>query len=211
MLSLLHCVVRQWNPWSPIENQCHRKKCYNLISFCLGVSRVLKKSIDIFCCCGSWGAHTETCKSQIYHSVNVTFWIVYEIAAKVLCHHHGSPKNPFILVQGLLANQNLNRSDKQFWHSIFFSLCTLFNFQFSPSGCTFKVVQKKGCSGNDILNVSITHPTYCIFSNFWFYSKTRFSQSMSLCLDNFVQEKSDKPELKTRFSSLLNLFFWFCP
>lgn len=55
----------------------------------------------------------------------------------------------------------------------------------------------------------IYHTSHVLYhlTNLWFYSKTRFWQSMSLCLDRSVQEKSDKPELKTRFSSLLNLFF----
>lgn len=105
-----------------IENQCHRKKCYNLISFCLGVSRVLKKSIDIFCCCGSWGAHTETCKSQIYHSVNVTFWIVCEIATKVLCCHMACQKILLYLskvcLQTRTSTGQTNSSDTQsFSHS----------------------------------------------------------------------------------------------
>lgn len=53
-------------------------------------------------------------------------------------------------------------------------------------------------------------------STFWFYFTMCFWQFMSLCSEHFVLSvvgagKAWKPGLKTRFSSLLNLFLWFCP
>lgn len=85
-------------------------------------------------------------------------------------------------------------------------------FQFSPSGCTFKVVQEKGCSGNVIINVSITHPMYCIISQTFGFIPKRVFDSQCHCAWIVLCKRSlTSLNSKRDFPLYWTCFFWFCP
>lgn len=184
-------------------------------------STVLRAEVKLKC-----ESCTKKIKTAEFLKVELTHWGVKRhcdvrswITAWITTAQCESYWGPLAFVQGLQRKPPQSKPEPVRWNlqreDLFPSLyCTLFNFLFSPSSCRFKVLEQKKSVQWKCYRQCFhqTARVFAVFSQtFDFISCFLTLAAVRKCCTLAVRAgKPGKPGLKTRFSSLLNLFFCFC-